>query len=36
MVLDVTKIRGTFGGFMGSTIEKYILTTSMCKENINF
>ena len=36
VVLDVKKIRGIFGGFMGSTIEKYILNTSMCKENLNF
>ena len=33
VVLDINKIRGTFGGggVMGSTIEKYILNTSMCK-----
>ena len=36
MVLDVKKIRGTFGGFMSPQLKKYILNTSMCKENLNF
>ena len=36
-VLNVKKIGGgAFGGFMGSTIQKYIGNISMCKENLPF